>query len=186
MQIPSNSSQVINLADYVQVLARRSRMILKLCLATAVITAVYSLLLPNIYSATALLLPAQEEKGLASALTSQLGGLANLAGTSVSGTTIADLYVSMLKSETVKDPIIDRFKLMEIYDRKLRTDTYAVLDQKSSISAGKKDGIITITVDDKDPKLAAAIANAYLEELHNLTVRLNIAGAGENRAALHH
>jgi uncharacterized protein involved in exopolysaccharide biosynthesis len=90
----------------------------------------------------------------------------------------------MLKSETVKDPIIDRFKLMDIYDRRLRADTYKVLDSRSMISAGKKDGIITITVDDKDPKLAAALANAYLEELQKLTVRLNIAGAGENRAFL--
>lgn len=184
MQMRPNSSQAINLADYVQVLAKRTGMILKLCMATAVLTAGYSLLQPNIYSATALLIPAQEEKGLAAALTSQLGGLANLAGGSVGGATIADLYVSMLKSETIKDPIIDRFKLLEIYDRKFRADAYAVLGQNSSISAGKKDNIITITVDDPDPKRAAAIANAYLDELHKLTIRLNIAGAGENRAFL--
>jgi hypothetical protein len=33
---------------------------------------------------------------------------------SIGGLTTTDLYVSILKSETVKNPIIDRFKLMAV------------------------------------------------------------------------
>lgn len=153
-------------------------------LAAAVLSVVYSLFLPNIYTAKTMILPAQEDKGLASAMMAQLGGLASLAGASVGGATTADLYVSMLKSEAVKDPIIDRFKLMDAYDKKFRTDTYTTLDKNAAISAGKKDGIITITIDDKDPKRAAEMANSYVEELGKLAIRLNVTGAGQNRSFL--
>jgi uncharacterized protein involved in exopolysaccharide biosynthesis len=162
-------------------------MILGATLAAAVISIVYSLILPNIYTAKIMILPAQEDKGMMSAMMAQLGGLATLAGgagVSLGGSSNIDLYASMLKSEAVKDPIIDRFKLMEVYKQKYRTDAYKVLDDNVAVSAGKKDGIITVTVDDKDPKRAAAMANAYIEELGNLAVRLNVTGAGQNRSFL--
>jgi tyrosine-protein kinase Etk/Wzc len=174
------------LIDYLQVIARHGRMIFRVTLAAAVISLVCSLLLPNIYTAKTMILPAQEDKGLMTAMMGQLGGLAFLAGAGapIGGPTTADLYVSMLKSEAVKDPIIDRFKLMTVYKNKYRPDTYADIDKNTAISAGKKDGIITITVDDKDPKRAAEMANAYVDELGKLAVRLNVTGAGQNRSFL--
>ena len=175
----------VSLIDLLQVIARRKRMIYIITLAVMVISIIYNLILPNIYTAKTLLLPAQEDKGLMSVMLGQLGGLANLAGgmgVSIGGPTTADLYVSMLKSEAVKDPIIDRFRLMEVYNKKYRTDIYKELDKKTVVLAGKKDGIIIITVDDKDPKRAAEMANSYVEELGKLVVRLNAAGAGQNRS----
>jgi tyrosine-protein kinase Etk/Wzc len=182
-----NATRTPRLIDYLQVIARRSRMIFGATLAAAVVSLVCSLMLPNVYTAKTMILPSQEDKGMMSAMMSQLGGLATLAGgagVSLGGPSAVDLYVSMLKSEAVKDPIIDRFKLMEVYKDKYRTDAYRDLDKKAIIVAGKKDGIITITVDDKDPKRAAEMANAYVEELGKLAVRLNVTGAGQNRSFL--
>ncbi len=178
--------RVPSLFDFVQVIVKRSRMVFLITLAAAVISLVYSLFLPNVYTAKTAILPAQEDKGMMSAMMTQLGGLANLAGgAGVSiGTSAADLYVSLLKNEAVKDPIIDRFKLMEVYKSKYRADAYKTLDRNAVIVAGKKDGIITITVDDKDPKRAAEMADAYVEELGKLTIRLNVSGAGQNRSFL--
>jgi tyrosine-protein kinase Etk/Wzc len=173
----------VSLIDYIQVIAKRSKMILCITLAAAVISVIYSLLLPNIYTAKTLILPSQEDKGMMSAMMAQLGGLATLTGGpggSIGAPTTTDLYVSMLKSEAVKDPIIDRFKLMGALQEKYRTDAYNDLDNKVAISAGKKDGIITITVDDQDPKRAAEIANAYVDELGKLAIRLNVTGAGQD------
>ena len=186
-QSPVNSQQPVpdvSLIDYLQVIVKRRRMILLITLAAAVISLVYSLFLPNIYTARTLILPAQEDKGMMNAMMGQLGGLAVLAGGaggSIGGPTTADLYVSMMKSEAVKDPIIDRFKLMEVYKNKYRMDAYQRLDKNVMITAGKKDGIITVAVDDKDPKRAAELANAYVEELGKLAIRMNVAGAGQNR-----
>lgn len=189
-QTSTHSSQPSSpgiLFDYLQAVAGRSRLIVKITLAAALISLVWSLFLPNIYTAKTMILPAQEDRGMMSAMMSQLGGLATLAsgvGAPLGGPTTADLYVSMLRTETVKGPIIQRFKLMELYGKKLRSDASRVLEKNTSVSLGKKDGIITIAVSDRDPKRAAAMANAYAEELGLLAVRLNVTGAGQNRSFL--
>jgi uncharacterized protein involved in exopolysaccharide biosynthesis len=179
---PGKSTTSVKLTDYLSVLFKRSRMIAAVTAAVSLASIVYSLTLSNIYTAKALVLPSQEEKGFASTMLSQLGGLANLAAGAVGPSSSADLYVTLLKSETVRDPIIDRFRLMEAYGHKYRADTYLTLDQTVSIGLGKKDGIISINVDDKDPRRAAEIANAYVDELKKLTVRLNTSGAGNTRS----
>lgn len=181
------SSASPGLLDYLTIIFKHRRMIFRITFAATIITAIFTLFLPNIYTAKTLILPAQQDRGLMSAMLSQLGGFASLAGgvgTTIGGPTTADLYASMLNSEAVKDPIIDRFRLMQIYNDKYRTDAYKDLDKRVVVSSGKKDGIITITVDDTDPKRAAAMANAYVEELGHLTLRLDAAGAGQNRSFL--
>ncbi len=179
--------QPSSLLDYLEVIAKHWRMIASITFGSTVLTAIITLFMPNIYTAKTMILPVQEDKGMMSTMMAQLGGLATLAGgtgLSIGGPDTTDLYVSMLKSEAVKDPIIDQFRLMNVYKEKYRTDTYRAIDRNLAIVAGKKDGIITITVDDKDPKRAAAIANAYVEELGNLAVRLNVTGAGQSRSFL--
>jgi uncharacterized protein involved in exopolysaccharide biosynthesis len=174
----------INLLDLLMVIVKRKTMIFRVTMAAAVLTAVYSLTLPNIYTAKALIYPSQEDTGLASAMLAQLGGLASLAGGSFGGNTLADLYITMLKSDAIKDPIIDRLGLMKRFEAEYRADAYRRLNANANVSAGKKDGVITISVSDRDPRWAAALADAYVRELGNLTIRLNVSGAGQNRKFL--
>jgi len=182
--LEAGSEEEINLLELLLVLARNWRMIVGVPIVVAIITAIYSLLLPNIYTAKAMILSNDEGGGMMSTMLAQMGGLASLAGGGLGGTTKADLYVAMLKSETVMDPLIDRFKLMELYKAKLRASAYKQLGGNSVITPGKKDGIITIAVSDKDPKLAADIANAYVYELGKLATKLGMSGAGMNRVFL--
>ncbi len=181
--LETGTEEEINLLELLLVLARNWRMIVGVPIVVAIITAIYSLLLPNIYTAKAMILSNDEGGGMMSTMLAQMGGLASLAG-GMGGATKADLYIAIMKSETVKDSLIDRFKLMELYKAKLRTSVYNALDGKSVISSGKKDGIITIAVSDKDPKLAAEIANAYVEELGKRAIKLGMTGAGMNRVFL--
>ncbi len=181
--LETGAEEEINLLELLLVLARNWRMIVGVPIVVAIITAIYSLLLPNIYTAKAMILSNDEGGGMMSTMLAQMGGLASLAG-GMGGATKADLYIAIMKSETVKDSLIDRFKLMELYKAKLRTSVYNALDGKSVISSGKKDGIITIAVSDKDPKLAAEIANAYVEELGKRAIKLGMTGAGMNRVFL--
>ena len=176
--------EVINLLDYLEVIAKRWRMIAKVTIVAFVLSIAIALMLPKIYSSTALILPPQQDSGLMGMMSALSGGMAGLAGDLLGKGTTADLYVGILNSRAVKDALIDRFKLMEAYEQKYRLDTYKALEKKAAISAGKKDGIISITVEDKDPKLAADLANAYAEELGKLMVKLNITGAGKNRGYL--
>jgi len=184
MQQSNNLKPALGLLDYFAVLIKHIRLIAGITLIATIITVIYTLLLPNIYTAKAMILPVEEDKGLMGSMMGQFGGLAGIAGVGLGGPTKADLYMTMLKSETVKDPLIDRFKLMEVYKKKLRVDVYSALDKNIIVTVGKKDGVITIAVNDKNPKLAAEMANACLEELGKQAVRLNMTSAGKNRVYL--
>lgn len=184
-QPPAYDEGEINLLDLLEVLVKRWRMIAKITAAAAVVAVIYSLLLPNIYTASTMIIPSEEDKGGGmAALMGQMGGLAGLAGGAIGGKTSADLFTTLLKSEALQDPIIDRFKLMATYKAKFRTDVYNALKSKTLVSPGKKDGVITISISDKDPKFAADLANALVEELGKLAVGLNIAGSAKNRIFL--
>lgn len=179
----SGSTTTHRLLDYLTVLHKHIRLIIGITLTATIIAVIYTLLLPNIYTAKAMILP-EEDKGLMGGMMGQLGGLAGIAGAGFGGPTKADLYVTMLKSETVNDPLIDRFKLMEAYKEKLRVDVYSALNKNVIVTIGKKDNVITIAVNDKSPKLASEMANGYLEELGKQAVRLNMTSAGKNRVYL--
>ena len=78
------------------------------------------------------------------------------------------------------DNLIQKFDLKKVYDTELMTDTRNALAGNTNISSGK-DCVITIEVDDKDPKRAAEIANAYVDDLRVLTVTLAVSEAGQRR-----
>src|SRR6266568_3332891 len=87
------TEQEINLLELVQVVAKRKGLIVRLCAAAAVISVLYSLTLPNIYSAKATVLPPQRESGGGlAAMLGQAGGLAGLAGAGGLGGS-GDLYL---------------------------------------------------------------------------------------------
>lgn len=173
-----------SLLDYLFIILKHKKMIFGISFLVAVITALLSLTMPNIYTAKTMILPGDDDKGIMGAMLGQLGGLAGVAGGTLGGTTKADLYVTILKSEAIKDQLIDKFKLMKLFEVNYRSYAYKKLDTISKITAGKKDGVITISVDSKDPKLAADLANAYVDELGKLTAGLSMSGAGNNRAFL--
>ncbi len=181
---PAPDPDEISLLDLLLVLAKHWKMIVGVPFIVAILTALYTLTLPNIYTAKAMILPGDDDNSMMGAMMSQMGGLAGLAGGSFARATKSELYVTMLKSETIKDPIIDRFKLMQVYKAKFRTDAYRKLDKQVDVSAGKKDGVLSISVDDRDPNRAAAIANAFVDELGKLAAGLNMTGASKNRTFL--
>ncbi|WP_298438949.1 Wzz/FepE/Etk N-terminal domain-containing protein [Geobacter sp.] len=174
----------INLLELLQVIVRRKRFIVRLCSAVAVVAVVYSLLLPNIYSATAKILPPQKESGGGlSALLGQAGALAGLAGGSFGLGGSADLYIGILKSRSVADAIIRKLDLAREFKTKSPDETRKALEGAVKIQAGK-DGIITITADSRDPRRAAQLANAFVEELGRRSVELNLSRAGTERIFL--
>jgi len=123
--------------------------------------------------------PQQQQSGAAMAL-AQLGALAGAAGAVAGIKNPADMYVALIESRTIADRMLDRFKLMQVYDEEYREDARKNLAENAKITAGK-DGLITIEVDDHDPKRAAAMANAYVEELSALNGRLALTEAQQRR-----
>src|SRR6266571_5476824 len=186
-QTPEGSSaeeDEISLLDLLIVLAKHKGLVLGLPLVAAVVAAIVSLLLPNVYTGTTKILPPQQSASAASALLNQLGGalggVLGGAGGSALGRNPNDLYVGMLKSRTVADNLISRFELGKIYDEDRLSDTRKRLEKETTIAAGR-DGIIAIEVEDRDPKRAAELANAYVDELMKLTKVLAVTEASQRR-----
>ena len=138
-------------------------------------------LIPPTYTATTTFLPPQQQQSAANALLSSLGSLAGLAGASANLRTPADQYVALMQSATVSDRIIEQFKLMDVYDKKYRVDARKELAGNAHFNVGKKDGLITVEVDDKSPQRAAEIANRLVEELRRMTDTIAVTEAQQRR-----
>lgn len=173
----------INLLDYLVVLVRHKKMILWTCGVTFVLACVVTLLMPNVYTSTAEIMPPQEQSGGLSSMLGSMGSLASLAGVSL-GSSSGDLYVGMLQSRTVADAVIDRFHLMDEYEQDYRVKTYDKLADNVNIASDKDSGIISVSVDDEDPKQAAEMANFYVSELKKLNVKLNVSSAVREKTFL--
>ena len=171
----------VSLLDLLIVLAKHKTLVLGLPAVAAIVSIGVSLLLPNVYTGTTKVLPPQQTQST-SAVLAQLGSLAGLAGgAAASGLKNPnDLYVGMLKSRTVADNLIQRFDLNKLYEQKYQSETRRRLAKETTIVAGK-DGIITVEVDDNDPKRAAELANGYVDELFKLTKVLAVTEASQRR-----
>jgi uncharacterized protein involved in exopolysaccharide biosynthesis len=138
------------------------------------------LITPTFTARTSFLPPQQQQSSVASALAS-LGGLAGLVGAGAAIKSPADQYVGLMQSTTAQDRLIDRFNLMQVYDERLRFQARRTLEQYTRIAVGKKDGLISVEVDDTSPQRAAEIANAYVEELRRMTSVLAVSEAQQRR-----
>ncbi len=94
------------------------------------------------------------------------------------------LFVGMLRSETSEDRLVEKFDLRKVYGSRLSTDARRRLDENTSISEDRKSGIISISVTDHNPQRAAAIANAYVDELNSLVAELSTSSAHRERIFL--
>lgn len=178
-QVPGTEEEQFSMLDLLIILAEQKALVLGLPFLMAIITAGMTLLLANVYTATTRILPPQSQSSASAMLAQQLGGLAGLAG-AAGIKNASDLYVGMLRSRTVADNLIQRFDLNKVYEQRFQSNTRSQLEKNTVIAPGK-DGIISIHVDDKDPKQAAEIANAYVEELFKLTKVLAVTEASQRR-----
>jgi len=183
-ETPATEDDEVSLLDLLIVLAKHKRAVLGVPFGAALVSAVVSLVLPNYYTGTTRIMPPQQSASAASALLNQLGGalggLAGAAGGSLGLRNPSELYVGMLRSRTIADNLIARFDLGKVYDEDYLSETRKRLVKETTISTGR-DGIITVEVDDKDPKRAAELANAYVEELKKLTKVLAVTEASQRR-----
>jgi tyrosine-protein kinase Etk/Wzc len=170
-----------DLLDLLLVMAERKKKIILSALVGMLITTALVLLMHPVFTAKAVVLPPQQGQSSAGLL-SQLGSLAALTGLGSSGAAKDpnDLYMAVLQSNTVADGLIKRLDLMNAYHTK-RLSQARLLLANSSKFVSEKGGMISITVKDGDPHRAAQIANAYVDELHDINSRLIIGEAGVRR-----
>ncbi len=170
----------ISLLDLLQTIVDNLRLLVLGPLFVGVTALAISFLIPPTYTAKTQFLPPQQQQSAAASMLASLGSLGGLAGAVGGIKNPADQYIAYMKSVTLQDSLIDRFKLLDRYEAKTKTDARLALTGSVRVSSGK-DGLMSVEVDDRDPKFAADLANAHVEELAKLLSKLATTEAQQRR-----
>ncbi len=175
--------------DRLRILWNQRRFLARAVLAGIVSGCLLAFVLPVEYESTAQLMPpdAQSGAGMAmmAALTARSGNnLGAVAGDLLGVKSSGALFVGILGSRTVQDRLVERLQLKKVYGIKLEEDARKRLAKYTAVSEERKSGIITITVTDHNAKRAAAIAQAYVDELDQLVAELSTSAAHRERVFL--
>lgn len=170
MQEKEECCDEINLRDYINILARHKKLIIFTVVIAVTATAIISFLSPRIYEAKAVIMPVAQlqEQSSMSAIALQLGIASNQASNA------SELF-SLLQSNILMERVIIKNNLVpvffgeeakgkkvndQIWDgiRYLKNTIYKARDNK-------RDGIIELSVEFKDPEMSARILTYILTEL---------------------
>lgn len=150
---------------------------------------ILAFLIPKSYTSTAELMPPDQQSTSALAMMAGMaakagGGLGAVAGDLLGIKSSGALFIGVLRSETAQNRLVDKFDLRKVYGKRLSMDARTKLDENTSVSEDRKSGIISISVTDHSPERAAAIANAYVDELNSLAAELSTSSAHRERIFL--
>src|ERR1700716_2440071 len=150
------------------------------------VTTFIAFLIPNSFTSTTQLMPPDPQSisgmaMMAAMATKGGGGLAGVAGDLLGLKSSGALFIGVLRSQTSQDRLIQQFDLRKVYGKRLVVDARTKLDENTSISEDRKSGIITISVTDHDPRRAAALASAYVDQLNTLVSELSTSSAHRER-----
>ncbi|MGB7283466.1 MAG: Wzz/FepE/Etk N-terminal domain-containing protein [Candidatus Acidiferrum sp.] len=164
------------------------KLLFKVVVLGALASLAFALMIPSRYEATAQLMPpdGQSSSGMAmlSALAGRSGGLGDFAGDLLGVKNSGALFVGILESRTVQDRLIEQFGLRRLYHASEMEDARGALSAHTRITEDRKSGIIAVTVAAHDPRLAAALAQAYVDELDRLVEQVSTSSARRERIFL--
>ena len=167
----------ISLVDLLTWVGEGKRSIAGVTIAAALLSLVFAMLLPLQFTArTTLLPPASQQSGGASAALAALGALGGLTG-GLGAKTPDELFVALLKSDSVIRALDARFDLKTRYELKTFEELRKSLPDRVRVASDRKSGVISVEVDDKEPKFAAELANAHADEIKKLLGRLAVSEA---------
>lgn len=171
----------LNLYDLLILMVRWRYLLIVNFILVVTVAVIVALTLPVWYSArTTILPPSGGSGGMPSFLPKDLVGVATSFGLDVP---TDEIYQTVLSSRTLKERIIDRFNLREVYEMDEEVfpeDVVEAFESHMTVET-RKDQAISITVEDRSPKLAADMANACVEELDRLYSDITSETARKNR-----
>ena len=161
---------------------------------TLLVSTLIAFLIPARYESATELMPPDGQSGaglaMLAALTGRgstvggLGGLSGFAGDLLGIKNSSGLFVGIIGSQTVQDRLINEFQLQKVYRDSKVEDARKDLAEHTAVTEDRKSGIITIVVTDHDPKRAAAMARAYVDELDRLVAQVSTSSARRERIFL--
>jgi len=172
----------IDLIDMCLPLLRAKTRIALWTIAFFIVGTMISFLLKPVFTAETVILPPQQQSSATSLLSGQLSALGGLGGVL---RTPADMIIGLIESRTIADGLVTQFNLQAVYHQRLLGDARKVLAGNTKVEVSK-DGLIHILIKDSDAKRAAAIANAYVDRLHDINAGLAIGEAAQRRLFYDH
>lgn len=165
------------------------RVLVRATVSALLISTLVAFLIPASYTSTTQLMPPDSQSSSGMAMLTALakaggGGLGSLTGDLLGLKSTGDLFVGMLRSESCQANLVQQFDLKKEYGVKLAGEARRRLDERTSIAEDRKSGIISITVTDRSPLRAAALANAYVDQLNALVTALSTSSAHRERVFL--
>jgi len=183
----TTNNDEIDLFDYIEVIIKHRRMIVRNVLVVALVVGIISFILPSTYTAETTLLPPDEAQSN-SILSSLVGTPLSQFGLQT-GNTTSDLFAHILKSRSVIDNVLQtKFSyknkpersLQDILKMKSMERARKLLTKKINIST-TPEGVIRVNVEMSHPKLAADVANAFVVELDRVNQEKNTSRAKNSR-----
>lgn len=177
------ADRFLTLGELLRPLRRRRRTLLLGTGLAAVLGLAASFVVTPAYQSTTTFLAPQPAQGAAAlAALSSLGALGGMAAGAGALRNPGDQYVGLMRSATVSDRLIDGFGLMKVYGVSTRARAREELESNVQMTAGRKDGLIAVSVEDSDPRRAADMANRYVAELRRMTATFAVSEAQQRRA----
>ena len=185
--IQENTEPDINLLDLLIALGQEKWTLIVVTFLAAITGVVVSLITPATYVSRTSIMPSQQSGGGGGGLAS-LGTLAGLSGLGALSNMAAgikssdEMYIALMRSQSVQSALIEQFKLKERYGARNTEEARQALNLNVAILADKKSGMLFVDAQDKDPEFAAQLANAQVKELNVILSRLAVTEAQQRRA----
>ena len=160
-----------NFLDLLIVFGENLRLLILLPIMAGLISLGLTYFMEPVFTAETVFLPPVDEGG--SSVTGDLAGLAALAGVRDANTNNAEQVVSLLKSTTLLDRMVDLHDLKIYFKSELNKQARDNLSSRTKIKV-ENDGLITLKYTGPDPLFAAEIANSYVSQLKILTYLKNM------------
>jgi capsule polysaccharide export protein KpsE/RkpR len=163
---------------------RRTLAIVFAC--SLILSAIIAFLIPKQYESSTRMMP-PEQQGMGTAMIAALAGkampgaLGALAGGMLGMKDNGALFVDLLHSGTIEGALVDRFNLQHEYRKRYRQDALKKLSHRTDVTQDHKSGVITIVVTDTDRQRAQEMAQAYVDQLDGLLIRVNTSAARRER-----
>jgi capsule polysaccharide export protein KpsE/RkpR len=159
-----------------------------------ILSAAVAFVIPSRFTSVARLMPPDNQSGSGLAMMAATlsatgssgsgGGLGEIAGDLLGAKSTSDLFVGVVSSRTSEDALIEKFDLKKVYGVRLMQDARKTLADHTNVEVDRKTQIITISVTDRSPQRAAAMAQTYVEELNLLVSQLSTSAARRERIFL--
>ena len=179
---PAAASLNPTLLSLIQLALRHRKLVILATLTLILVASAIAVLLPDLYTASVVILPPQSNSTSA-AMLAQLGNAGVLAsmGGGLSIKNPNDTQVALLKSRTVEDAMVARFHLQAEYHKRYVSSARKRWGRMTEIDNGLKDGLIHLSVTDRDPRRAAELAAGWVDEYRRLTASLAVTEASQRR-----